>query len=63
MFLQLFFDFYGLKVLDGDLPDEIRDVTRSEIALNEEAMKLFGYADREEAFVRAETPIWMFFWS
>ena len=56
-----FFDFYGLKVLDGDLPDEIRDVTRSEIALNEEAMKLFGYADREEAFVRAETPIWMFF--
>lgn len=56
-----FFEFYGLKVLDGTLPDEIHDVTHSEIALNEEAMKLFGYADREEAFIRAEAPIWMFF--
>ena len=55
-----FFEFYGLKVLDGTLPDEIHDVTHSEIALNEEAMKLFGYADREEAFIRAEAPIWMF---
>ena len=56
-----FFNFYGLKVLDGSLPDEIHDVTHSEIALNEEAMKIFGYADREEAFIRAESPIWMFF--
>ena len=56
-----FFNFYGLKVLDGTLPDEIHDVTHSEIALNEEAMKIFGYADREEAFIRAESPIWMFF--
>lgn len=56
-----FFEFYGLKVLDGTLPDEMHDVTHSEIALNEEAMKLFGYADREEAFIRAEAPIWMFF--
>lgn len=56
-----FFEFYGLKVLDGTLPDEIHDVTHSEIALNEEAMKIFGYADREEAFIRAESPIWMFF--
>ncbi|OUP26820.1 ABC transporter permease [Bacteroides sp. An19] len=56
-----FFEFYGLKVLDGTLPDEIHDVTHSEIALNEEAMKLFGYADREEAFIRAEAPIWVFF--
>ena len=56
-----FFEFYGLKVLDGTLPDEIHDVTHSEIALNEEAMKIFGYADREEAFIRAEAPIWIFF--
>lgn len=56
-----FFEFYGLKVLDGTLPDEMHDVTHSEIALNEEAMKIFGYADREEAFIRAEAPIWMFF--
>ena len=56
-----FFNFYGLKVLDGTLPDEIHDVTHSEIALNEEAMKIFGYADREEAFIRSESPIWVFF--
>ena len=56
-----FFNFYGLKVLDGSLPDEIHDVTHSEIALNEEAMKIFGYADREEAFIRSESPIWVFF--
>lgn len=55
-----FFSFYGLKTVDGKLPSEIDDITRSEIVLNQKAMKAFGYIRCDEAFVRAEAPLWTF---
>lgn len=55
-----FFSFYGLKTVDGKLPGEIDDITRSKIVLNQEAMKAFGYIHCDDAFVRAEAPLWTF---
>ena len=47
-----FFDFWGLKILDGSLPDEIEDVAEHVIVLNRSAMKLLGYTNLKDAFVR-----------
>ena len=51
-----FFDFYGLEVVDGKLPDEYYDFS---MVLNEAAMKAFGYTKCEEAFIRGEAPLWI----
>lgn len=54
-----FFDFYGLEVLEGSLPDKVDGLAQSKMALNETAMRTFGYTRREDAFVRAESPLWV----
>ena len=50
-----FFDFYGIPVLDGNLEGE-----GYLMVLNRRAMEMFGYQNREEAFVRSESPLWIF---
>ena len=55
-----FFSLYELKVVEGKLPGNINDIVHSEIVLNQAAMKAFGYNHCEEAFVRAEAPLWIF---
>ena len=50
-----FFDFYGIPVLDGNLEGE-----GYQMVLNRRAMEMFGYQNREEAFVRSESPLWIF---
>lgn len=49
-----FFDLYGIPVLDGSLEGEGK-----RMVLNRRAMELFGYQQREEAFVRSETALWI----
>lgn len=53
------FGFYGMTAVDGQLPDATDDYRHYDILLNEAAMKAFGYTDREEAFVRGESPLWI----
>ena len=52
-----FFHIHDLKVLEGTLP-ETKDM---ELVVNKTALKAFGYSNREEAFLRAETPLWVNF--
>lgn len=52
-----FFDFWGLEILDGGLPDRIDYAGEDVIVLNRSAMKLLGYTDLNEAFVRSTSPL------
>lgn len=52
-----FFDFWGLEILDGGLPDRIDYAGEYVIVLNRSAMKLLGYTDLNEAFVRSTSPL------
>ena len=54
-----FFEFYDMEVLDGNLPDEIKDYGVYQIALSRKAMNVFGYTHCDEAFVRGEAPLWI----
>lgn len=54
-----FFQFYDMKIREGELPDEIKDFRKNYMLLNEEAMKAFGYTRCEEAFIRGEAPLWI----
>ena len=50
-----FFDLYGIPVLEGSVEGE-----GYHMVLNRRAMEMFGYQHREEAFVRSESPLWIF---
>lgn len=52
-----FFDFWGLEIVDGGLPDRIDYGGENVIVLNRSAMKLLGYTDLKEAFVRSTSPL------
>ena len=54
-----FFDMYGLKILQGSIPDKIENESMGQyvLALNEAAMKAFGFRNKDEAFIRAESPL------
>lgn len=56
---DVFFRLYGLKVLEGKIPEGIKGFNKSQIVLNRAAMKALGYKTREEAFVRSKTPLWV----
>ena len=51
-----FFDLYGIPVLDGRVESEDKGYR---MVLNRRAMEMFGYQNREEAFVRSESPLWI----
>ena len=53
-----FFDIHGLKITDGELPDSEKMRLDQNIVLNETAMKLFGYKEVEEAFIRSKEALW-----
>ena len=52
-----FFDLWGLRIVDGSLPDNINDVSENVIVLNEYAMKLLGYTSLENASVRSTSAL------
>lgn len=52
-----FFKIFGLKVLEGKLPDKIDMPLDVQIVLNKAAMKALGYTRIEDAFVRSDTPL------
>lgn len=52
-----FFDLWGLKIVDGGLPDNIDDVSENVIVLNQYAMKLLGYTSLENASVRSTSAL------
>ncbi|MCF2593538.1 ABC transporter permease [Bacteroides caecigallinarum] len=52
-----FFDFWGLEIVDGGFPDRIDYGGENVIVLNRSAMKLLGYTDLKEAFVRSTSPL------
>ncbi|MDD3037691.1 ABC transporter permease [Bacteroides sp.] len=54
-----FFRVYGLTVIDGTLPNNDQEVDY-QVAMNETALKAFGYSRREDAFVRGETALWWY---
>lgn len=54
-----FFSLYGLQLAEGTLPEKIERGGDYRVAMNESALKAFGYTRREEAFVRGERPLWI----
>ena len=54
-----FFSLYNLQLVDGALPDKIEGYTQYLVAMNESAMKAFGYTRREDAFIRGEQALWI----
>ena len=54
-----FFQFYDLKVLEGEIPEKFDGWADYKIVLNKAAMKTFGYNQLKDAFVRSETPLWV----
>ena len=54
-----FFDLYDLKTHEGKIPDKIENESMGHyvLALNEAAMKAFGFRNMDEAFIRAESPL------
>lgn len=52
-----FFNFWGLEIVDGGLPDRIDYGGENVIVLNRSAMKLLGYTNLKEAFVRSTSPL------
>ena len=56
-----FFDIHDLKIIDGELPDSEKIRLDQNIVLNETAMKLFGYKEVHEAFIRSKEALWFSF--
>lgn len=52
-----FFDLWGLRIVDGSLPDNINGVSENVIVLNEYAMKLLGYTGLGNASVRSTSAL------
>ena len=49
-----FFQIHNLKIKEGKLPETVD----FKLVLNQTALKAFGYTNREDAFIRAEFPLW-----
>lgn len=54
-----FFKLYNLHLTDGALPYKTNDYENFLIAMNESALKAFGYTRREDAFVKGESALWV----
>lgn len=54
-----FFRLYKLQLVEGALPDKIEGYSQYLVAMNEAAMKAFGYTRHEDAFVRGEQALWI----
>lgn len=54
-----FFKLYQLQLIEGSIPDKVSRFDQYMVVMNEAAMKAFGYAQREEAFVRGEQALWI----
>lgn len=54
-----FFKIYGLQLIDGTLPDDDESYSTYRVAMNEAALKAFGYKNREEAFIKGESSLWI----
>ena len=54
-----FFDLYGLQLTEGSLPEKVEGHGQYLVAMNEAAMKVFGYTHQEEAFIRGERALWI----
>ncbi len=54
-----YFNLYGLKVVEGQLPGKFDGWTDYKAVLNKAAMKALGYERIEDAFIRSESILWM----
>ncbi len=54
-----FFDLYGMKVLEGQLPQKFDGWADRKVILNKAAMKALGFESIENAFVRSNQILWM----
>ena len=50
---ESFFNVYGLKLVEGELPKDDQ-ITFTSVILNQAAMKALGYKHLDEAFIRAD---------
>ena len=55
-----FFSMYNLEAIEGKLPDKTDNSLVYKVVMNQSALKAFGYNHYNEAFVRGETPLWIF---
>ncbi len=55
-----FFKIYGLQIVEGNLPEKVEFYSTYQVAMNEAALKAFGYKSREEAFIKGESSLWTF---
>ena len=51
---EKFFQVYDLKIVEGQLPEEIGVIPQTAAILNQAAMKALGYKHLDEAFIRAD---------
>ena len=51
---EKFFQVYDLKIVEGQLPEEIGVIPRTAAILNQAAMKALGYKHLDEAFIRSD---------
>lgn len=56
-----FFKVYGLHLTEGTLPNEDEERSEYLVAMNETALKAFGYTRREDAFIKGESSLWTSF--
>lgn len=54
-----FFSLYGIEVTQGTLPTP-KNGLDYQLVLNQRAMKAFGFEQLDEAFLRSESPLWIF---
>ena len=51
---EKFFQVYDLKIVEGQLPEEIGVIPQTAAILNQAAMKALGYKHLDEAFIRSD---------
>lgn len=55
---QDFFKIYGFQIIEGTIPQKT-DFNSYKFVMTESALKAFGYKHCDEAFIRGETPLWI----
>lgn len=55
---QDFFKIYGFQIIEGTIPQKT-DFNSYKFVMTESALKSFGYKHCDEAFIRGETPLWI----
>lgn len=53
-----FFNIYGFQIIEGAIPSKA-DFNSYKFVMTESALKAFGYEHCNEAFIRGETPLWI----